>query len=143
MRDIVNSLDLVQSLGPAGNRGTGNYDGDGVYIGDHNGAMVVVSIGTITDGEHALEIQESNDNGVGDAWAAVAAEDLEDALAAEYLAANSDTVHKVGYKGMKTWLRVVSVVTNGTTGGIYEAGVIVGKPAHVGVANITSQGSGS
>jgi hypothetical protein len=117
--DLKNNLGVDPSIDPAAFTSTVN--GVGVDISSKHGAMVVFQAGTITDGTHTPSVEHSNDNGVGDAWATVPAGELIGSLAV--LA--EDTVQRVGYKGMKGWLRAVSTVSGGpSTGGVYGASVI-------------------
>lgn len=87
-------------------------------------AMLLVHTGTITDGSHAITLEESDDNS---AWAAVAAANLQGSLPT-IAAANDDTLYEVGYTGTKRYLRAVTTVTPGATGGIYGATIVLGFP---------------
>lgn len=85
-------------------------------------ALVLVFAGTITDGSHAVVVQDSDD---GSAWAAAAAGDLQGSLPT-MVAADSNKVFEVGYTGPKRYLRVSATGTGGTTGGIFGALVVLG-----------------
>lgn len=117
-----------RSIAPAvyGGSGDESVAGDGVNVGGFAGTMVVFNVGTITDGVHTPELQESDDNSV---WNTVAAEDMIGTL--EALA--SDTVQKVGYRNTKRYVRAyVEVTGTPSTGGIYGAVVDQAKPGLVG-----------
>ncbi|MGW0599957.1 hypothetical protein ACWD11_22775 [Streptomyces sp. NPDC002776] len=90
----------------------------------HQSAMLLVHTGTVTDGTHAITLQESDDNA---AWANVAATDLQGALPS-ITATDDDKVFEVGYTGTKRYLRAVTTVTAGATGGIYGAQILLGFP---------------
>lgn len=104
---------------PAAKTTTSN--GSSVDLSGYNSALVVLTVGTITDGTHTPKLQECDDNST---WADVAAGDLEGTFAA--LA--SSTSQYIGYKGHKRYLRVVVTVTGSpSTGGVYGAAVIKGQ----------------
>jgi hypothetical protein len=93
-----------------------------VDLGEARTAEVIVNAGTVTDGTHAIEVQESDDNTT---FTAVAASDLLGSLP-DLTASNDAQVHEVGYIGHKRYLRVVSTVSGATTGGVYGVVVQVG-----------------
>lgn len=117
MRDLKNNIDEVNSIAPAAHAASVN--GAGVDIKGFDGVVVSFVVGAITDGAHTPTVEESDDNAT---FTAVAAADLEGALAA--LVANTN--QRVGYKGGKRYLRAVSTVAGATAGGVYAATVIRG-----------------
>lgn len=119
MRDLQSKIDPVRSVAPGAHTATVN--GSGVDLQGFNSAAVVFDPGTITDGTHTPKLQESDDNS---AWSDVAAADQVGTLAA--LA--SDTLQKVGYKGVKRYIRAVVTVSGATAGGVYGAQVVRGNP---------------
>lgn len=88
-------------------------------------AMLVVNVGTITDGTHAFKIQESEDNSN---WTDAAAADLQgSAISAG--SASDERVYELGYVGAARYLRCVATVTGSpATGGVYSASFILGSP---------------
>lgn len=120
MRDIKSELDPIASLAPAA-RTNGTANGTGVDLRDFDGAMAVFNVGVITDGTHTPKLQESDDDST---YNDVAAADQLGTLAA--LASNVN--QKVGYIGIKRYVRAVSTVTGATTGGVYAALVVKGLP---------------
>ncbi|MFC8277190.1 hypothetical protein ACFUJR_32600 [Streptomyces sp. NPDC057271] len=86
-------------------------------------AMVVVNVGTVTDGTHTIEVQDSpNDSD----WTAVAAEFLQGSEPA-VTSSNDEQVYEIGYTGHQRYLRVVSTVSGSpSTGGAYGAVVLLG-----------------
>lgn len=93
--------------------------------GGFRSAMVVVTTGTITDGTHTVEVQDSPD---GTTWTAVADEFLQGAEPG-IGAADDSKVFEVGYTGHQRYLRVVTTVSGApVTGGIYGAVVLLGWP---------------
>ena len=125
MRDLYNKIALAISLAVLAR--TASANGTGVDLQGHEGAVVEIITGTITDGTHTFEVQESDDNA---AFTAVADADL---LGAEPVITGVDdnVVRKIGYRGTKRYLRVIVTVTGApATGGVYGANVIKGFPRH-------------
>lgn len=87
-------------------------------------AMLVVHTGAITDGTHAITLEVSDDNS---SWAAAASGDVQGSLPS-IGASNDDALYEVGYTGTKRYLRAVTTVTPGATGGIYGATILLGFP---------------
>ncbi|WP_327413229.1 hypothetical protein [Streptomyces sp. NBC_01233] len=90
-------------------------------------AVVLVSTGTVTDGSHAVAIQDSADGSTD--WQAVAAAQL-DGSTPTLVAANDDTVYEVGVRATRRYLRVVAVTTGATTGGLFGAAILLGRPRY-------------
>ncbi|MBI5192766.1 MAG: hypothetical protein HZA08_04910 [Nitrospirae bacterium] len=124
MKDLYNNLSVAQSL-PAAAR-TASANGTGVDLQGFEGALVIISTGTITDGTHAIAIQESDDNST---FTAVAAADLQ-GTAPSIGAANDNVDYKVGYIGAKRYIRAAVTVSGATTGGVYCAIVAKGFGRH-------------
>ncbi|MET9705366.1 hypothetical protein [Streptomyces griseus] len=94
----------------------GTLNGTAVDRGVNGGmenAMLVVTTGTVTDGSHAVAIQDSADGSTG--WTTVTAGLLQGS-APTVVAANDNTVFEVGIGLTRRYLRAV-VVTSGATGG--------------------------
>ncbi len=118
--DIKNITGVSTSLAPAARTATAN--GTGVDVSGFDSVMVSYVVGAITDGTHTPKIQDSDDNST---YADVAAGDLIGSLSV--LAANTN--QRVGYRGLKKWVRAVTTITGGpATGGVYAAAVIVQNP---------------
>jgi hypothetical protein len=124
MKDLYNNLSVAQSL-PAAAR-TASANGAGVDLQGFEGALVIISTGTITDGTHAISIEESSDNST---FTAVAAGDLL-GTAPSIGAANDNVDYKVGYIGSKRYIHVVTTASGTTTGGVYCAVVAKGFGRH-------------
>lgn len=127
MYDLRNNVDVVTTLAPAA-RVSGTHNGTGVDLAAVLGSMVVFQADVITDGTHAPSVQESVDNTI---WTAVAAADLE-GPALVNIATNS--VQRIGYKGVRQFIRGVVIATGATTGGVYGAIVVRGAPRHAPLA---------
>jgi len=115
MRDLYSPLATpVDSLAVATRNATANGTSTDLQAAPLcEGLNVLVVVGTITDGTHVIKLQESSDNA---AWADVAAADQKGAFGAN-LASNTHV--KVSYIGGKRYVRAVTTVTPGATGGVY------------------------
>ncbi|MFR0354164.1 hypothetical protein [Streptomyces sediminimaris] len=126
MKDAYNNLLTLSSLTPAAytastNGTTVDRAGDNLF----QDALVAIPVGTVTDGTHTFEVQESDDDTT---WSAVADEHLQGTEPA-VTSATDQTVYEIGYKGSKRYLRVVTTVTGSpATGGVYGAHVVLANP---------------
>lgn len=116
----------ARSLSPAARTASANgasvdRAANGAYYQE---ALIVVSTGTITDGTHTIEVQDSPDN---TNWTAVASDYLQGTEPA-IVAADDDKQFDIGYIGDKRYVRVVTTVAGATTGGVYSAAVVLASP---------------
>jgi hypothetical protein len=81
-----------------------------------------VHAGAITDGEHAVTIEDSAN---GTDWVAAAASDLQGSLPT-LTDADANTVTEVGYVGPRRYVRMVLTTTDSTTGGYVDAVALLG-----------------
>jgi len=121
-RQLSSRLSIEQSLTPAAR--TANTTGTGVDLAGFHSAAVYIITGAITDGTHTFEVQESDDNTT---FTAVADSDLHGTEPAVG-ATDDNKVYEIGYKGKKRYIRVSVTVTSATTGGVYGAFVVRGRP---------------
>lgn len=128
MRDIVSAVGAAHSLPPATR--TAGESGAGVDLAEWDAAAVLVHVGSYTDGSHTVEVQEADDDGTGkpDAWAAVAAADLDGAEPVIDAAGDANRVFQLGYRGSKRHLRVRVSVATATSGATYGASIVRGHP---------------
>lgn len=101
---------------------TATVNGAGVDTYGFRSVEVVVVVGAVTDGTHALSLQESVDNAT---WTNVAATDIDTQFPPNL---TTLTNFKTAYTGTKRYVRVVATVTGATTGGVYGAVVALGRP---------------
>jgi hypothetical protein len=126
MRDLYSNLLARPSINPA----TYNASVNGASVDRDTGgkmyqaAMIVIQTGAITDGSHAITVEDSDDNA---AFGTVAAGLLQ-GVAPTLVAADDNVTRQLGYLGTKRYLRVRSTVTPGATGGIYGASIVLGDP---------------
>lgn len=96
---------------------TASADGTAVDLQGYQAATVLVLPGTITNGNHAVKLQESDTTTPGDFTDVVGAD-----LTGGSFPANltSNTAVKIAYIGTKRYIRAVVTVTGSpATGGIY------------------------
>lgn len=121
MRDLKSDVDFQTSIAPAVINATTN--GTGVNLLGYEAAVILINVGIVTDGTHLLTLQESADN-VN--WTNVAAADQINVFPANLV---TSTNIRLGYIGSKQYIRVVSTVTPGSTGGAYAAAILRGYSA--------------
>lgn len=98
---------------------------DRVVSGGTGDAVLLVSTGTITDGSHAIKVQESADGSTG--WTDLAAANIQGAMPT-VVAANDDTMFEVGLRPTLRYLRAVATSTGSTTGGVFACAFLLGRP---------------
>ncbi|MET9099948.1 hypothetical protein [Streptomyces antibioticus] len=127
MKDAYSNLLVKNSLTPAAR--TTSTNGTAVDRAEDSSmfqdALVVIPVGTVTDGTHTFEVQDSDDNS---SWAAVADTYLQGSEPA-VTSSTDETVYEIGYKGLKRYVRVITTVTGSpSTGGVYAAQVVLANP---------------
>jgi hypothetical protein len=122
-KDLYQELAPVVSLAAAAR--TSSANGTGVDLQNYQGNAVIIAAGTITDGTHAFKIQDSDDNST---FADAAAADVVGSLTSFTSSTTSGTVREASYIGAKRYVRVVATVSGTTTGGLYSAVVVRGRP---------------
>lgn len=135
MRNTLYNHTLVQAALASAVRTNGTVNGItvdlGVYGNDFLSAMFIVSTGTITDGTHAITMQDSPD---GTNWTAVAAGYRQGSLPS-ILAANDDTVYQFGYiVGSNQYVRVVATTSGATSGGAFSVVAVLSEAGSTPVA---------
>lgn len=81
-------------------------------------SMLIVNVGTVTDGTHAFKIMYSDDNS---SWSNCDASYLQGS-AISVTSASDETVYELGYTGPGRYLRCTATVTGSpSTGGVYSA----------------------
>ena len=121
MRDLKDSFSVDQSLKPAAAH-TSSPTCTSSDLQGFGGALVVINPGVITDGTHTPKLQESDDDS---SYSDVAAADL----VGSFAAIASSTAQKVGYVGIKRYVKLVITVSGTTSGGFYSAVTLKGLPS--------------
>ncbi|MEF2548900.1 hypothetical protein VQ045_17210 [Aurantimonas sp. E1-2-R+4] len=119
MRDIANNIGVVQAVAPAVLSATNTSPAIDL-IGFDSAAVIVNSGAIVTAGDFTAKIQESDTTTSGD-FTDVAAADLIGTFPATLAA---DSVVKVGYTGVRRYVRTVLTKNGGTS---IAAGVMVVK----------------
>lgn len=133
---VYTNVTARASLNPAARTATATGAGVDRNVGAdmHRTAMVLVHTGTITDGTHTIEVQDSDDNTTFTAVADQYLQGTEPAIGV----ADDDKLFFIGYIGVRRYLRVVSTVAGATTGGIYGVSVLLGEPRRGPVSHTSS-----
>jgi hypothetical protein len=121
--DLVSHIDPAVTLAPAAK--TASANGTGVDLAGYDSVMVEINAGAWTDGSHVFEVQESDSSGSG--YTAVADDYLSGTEPTVSSGGTASQIYKIGYKGIKRYLRVITTVTGTTTGAVYGASVLRGK----------------
>lgn len=135
MRSTLYSHSLVRVALTSATRTNGAVNGTtvdlGVFGNDFRTVLFVVQTGTVTDGTHAITVQDSPD---GSAWAAVDAAYLQGALPT-ITGTDDDAVFQFGYiAGTKQFVRLVATTSSATTGGVFSAVAVLGAASSSPVA---------
>ncbi len=100
----------------------------GIYGNDFNSALFVVNVGTITDGNHVLKLQDSPD---GTTWTDVDAAHTQTVAGGPTVtltSANSNQVASLGYLGgQNEYVRIVATTSGATTGGVFGAVAVLAE----------------
>ncbi len=126
MRRTLYNDTLVRQALTSAVRTNGTVNGTtvdlGIFANDFRSAMFVITTGTITDGSHAITMEDSPD---GTNWTAVSAERVQGSLPT-IVAADDDTVFQFGYiVGTAQYVRIVATTSGATSGGAFSAVAIL------------------
>lgn len=119
----INDL-LVPALSLAPTARTASANGTGVDLLGYEAAEILIVAGIITDGSHAITIEESANNSD---FTAVAAADRIGSLPTLTSSSGGSAVHRFAYVGGKRYIRVVATASGTTSGGIIGALVLRGR----------------
>jgi hypothetical protein len=129
-RDLKSNVKVVHALNSALTTATTDTDGSAVDLMGYGSALLVAQTGvvTLTDTTITLTVQESDTSTASD-FTNVADADLIGTEAADFLFSGSiaNSVKKIGYKGLKRYVRVRRAGAASATG-------IVGAIAILGTA---------
>jgi hypothetical protein len=137
MRDIMNGLDLKRAISPAA-AGTDNTAmvSQVADLKGYDGAMLAINIGANTDtnATFAVLMEDSDNNSdftaVDDAYL-----NGTEALAGFTAASDDNKCRKVGYTGIKRYLRATITPTGNDSGNIFVAAQWVLRPLRMPAAN--------
>lgn len=122
MRDTLYTQTLARVALPTVARTSGTVNGTtvdlGVFGNDFRTVMFVVLAGAITDGSHAITVQDSPD---GSSWANADAGSIQGSLPT-LISTSDDAVFEFGYiVGTRQYVRLVATTSAATTGGVFGA----------------------
>lgn len=129
LRDLKNNLIVNPCLAPAAVVATAH--GSWIDLQGQKSAMAVFLSGVWTDGTHTPTLEDADASDKSDV-ATVDPSLVEGAFTAVTSNAAPNATQKVGYKGLKRYLRVSSVVSGATTGLVCAAAIVtepLAKPA--------------
>jgi hypothetical protein len=126
VRDAYSNVTVRATLPIATRTASANGTGVDRYLNgaEFQDALIIVHTGTITDGTHAIDVQESDDNTTFTSVAASELQGTEPSIGA----ADDDKMFVVGYKGLKRYLRIAVTASGTTSGGTYGASVLLANP---------------
>lgn len=136
-RTIYSHARSRPSLSPA-TRTNGTANGVAVDINyqlaNYRSAMLVVTTGTVTDGSHAITVQDSVDGSAG--WVNLAADQLQGSPPT-ITGTDDDRTFDVGVvpNPARPFLRAVATTSGATTGGIFDAVFVLGQAASTPVSH--------
>lgn len=130
-RELFNQVLEAVSLTPAA-RTNGTATGTAVDTLGYESALVLIATGVITDGSHAITLEDSNDNFVGDTTTVAAGDILGTITTPLTSGAGGSAAQAVAYVGKKRYVRVKVVTSGATTGGIFGATVLRSHARHGG-----------
>ncbi|MFJ3663154.1 hypothetical protein ACIPPM_22115 [Streptomyces sp. NPDC090119] len=135
MRQSLYTVARAKLTLPVALRTNGTVNGTTVDLHENKdasrSAMLVVHTGTITDGSHAVVLQESDDNAT---WSTVAAADLQGS-APTIASTDDDVLFELGYKGAKRYLRASVTTSGATSGGTFGATILRAFPRRTPIAH--------
>lgn len=133
MKDAYSNITVRETLAIATRTASANGTGVDRYLNGaaFQDAMLIVHTGTITDGTHAIDVQESDDNST---FTSVAASELQ-GTEPSIVAADDNKMFVVGYKGTKRYLRAAVTASGTTSGGTYGASFVLANPRNAPVVH--------
>ena len=135
--DLFNNVEIREALPTAAITSDTTTVGAELDTKGFESALIAIQSGVVTDGTFIPLLEEADDDGSGSpaAFSAVADADMIPQVAAEvgaqFVAADDNTVAKIGYRGNKRWLRLSIVSTGTTTGALLSASLIMNEARHL------------
>lgn len=133
--EIYHNLKVIQAMAPKAV--SADDTGSAIDLLGFDSILVELSVGAVTDGVYAFELQESDTTVSGD-FTAVADGDLigtEKTGIATGAGNGGNAVYKLGYIGNKRYIRYkITETSAGTTGMLAAVTVVLGNPAHAPVS---------
>lgn len=115
-KDIFNVVSIIQSLAPQAFT-DGTVDGTATDRQLSDSLLAIINFGLWTDGVHTITLEHSDDNVSFDA---VPSGEFQGTNPVVVDADTEDnTIYKIGYLGIKRYVRLSTTVTGATTGAVY------------------------
>lgn len=133
-KDLHSNVDLRLGLAVQVINTDTSTSGEIIDTKDFESAVWGISSGTITAGDMAAAIWESDDSGMSGATVVSAEETLG---AATWVAADDDTTKRIGSIGKKRYQQLRMVSTNSQNGADWVAHVALSDPHHLPIASTT------
>jgi hypothetical protein len=127
MRSTLYTHSLVRAALTQAVRTNGTVNGTtvdlGVFGNDFRTVLFVVQSGTVTDGSHAISVQDSVD---GSSWGAADTASIQGSTPT-LTSTSDDAIFEFGYvPGTKQFVRLVAVTSGATTGGVFGGVAVLG-----------------
>ena len=123
-KDLYNLLDKGIALSPQNVTGATTINGVTISIGGYNAVAFSVMSGSVSNGTFSFRLQHGMSPDGSD-MADVASTDLIGSFVS-WTNADSFKIQRVGYQGIKNYVRLVCTTTGGTVGGLMAADAELG-----------------
>lgn len=133
-KDLYTVTSPVQMIAPSDQ--AASQDSTAVDRKFNQSAIVLLAVGTWTDGTHEFELQESDDDVT---YTAVDAQHVQGALPVIEDASTDDQSFHIGYLGNARYIRLSVTVSGATTGAVYGATAIQDYPRYAGKSLVNPQ----
>lgn len=140
-KDLANSVDVRSAIT---NQAIGDNNGATGTIIDTQGfesVTFVLQVGTVTDGDYTLDLEEGDDSGLSDTAAVDNADLIGTEAGASFSAdTDDDKISILGYTGSKRYLRLNITSANTATGvDAIGATCILGHARDTAISGLTDQ----
>jgi len=126
-QDLYNELKQINALDIQTISSDTTTNGDIIDTAGYESVTFIFQTGTVTDGDYTVLIQDGDDSGLSDAAAVTDANLLGTESGASFTADTDDNkTSKIGYKGVKRYVRFNIVSTNTSSGAVLGAVAILG-----------------
>lgn len=125
-RDLHNNIEPKVALNSASISSDTTTNGNIIDTQGFESVEFLIVSGSITDGSYVPAITEGDDSSLSDGAAATAL--IGTAADATFASTDDNKVKRIGYKGIKRYVRLGLTSTSVTTGGSFSAVAVLGNP---------------
>jgi len=126
-QDLYNEIKQINALDIQTIASNTTTAGDIIDTAGYSSLTFVFQTGTLTDGDYTVLIQDGDDSGLSDAAAVADTELLGTEAGASFTADGDDNkTSKIGYVGVKRYVRLSIVSTSTSSGAVVGAIAILG-----------------